>query len=93
MTARICGCCPMDRHKGVERIVYEPTGTYHKAFERFMTTQGVPLSKVNPRSARRFAEATGRLAKTDTIDAAMWPVTARFLNRVSCRLARKSTMT
>lgn len=57
--------------KSVERIVYEPTGPYHKAFERFMMVQGLPLSKVNPRSARRFAEATGRLAKTDRIDAAL----------------------
>ena len=29
------------------------------------------LVKVNPRQARRFAEATGRLAKTDRLDAAM----------------------
>lgn len=57
--------------KGVQRIVYEPTGPYHRAFERFMMGQGLPLSKVNPRSARRFAEATGRLAKTDRIDAAL----------------------
>ena len=28
-------------------------------------------AKVNPRQARRFAEATGRLAKTDRVDAAM----------------------
>jgi transposase len=32
---------------------------------------GVPSAKVNPRQARRFAEATGRLAKTDRLDAAM----------------------
>lgn len=57
--------------KGVERIVYEPTGAYHKAFERFMRVQRLPLSKVNPRLARRFAEATGRLAKTDRIDAGL----------------------
>ncbi|WP_137136525.1 transposase [Rhizobium sp. FKY42] len=57
--------------KSVARIVYEPTGPYHKAFERFMMVQGLALSKVNPRSARRFAEATGRLAKTDSIDAAL----------------------
>ncbi|WP_210314924.1 hypothetical protein [Rhizobium sp. AQ_MP] len=44
-----------------------------------MTTQGVPLSKVNPRYARRFAEATGRLAKTDTIDAAMLARHGTFL--------------
>jgi transposase len=73
--------------KGVERIVYEPTGPYHKAFERFMTTQGVPLSKVNPRSARRFAEATGRLAKTDTIDAAML---ARYGTLLEPRLLQAS---
>lgn len=57
--------------QGVERIVYEPTGAYHKAFERFMMVQRLPLSKVNPRLARRFAEATGRLAKTDRIDAGL----------------------
>lgn len=57
--------------KSVERIVYEPTGPYHKAFERFMMVQGLPLSKVNPRLARRFCEATGRLAKTDRIDAGL----------------------
>ena len=30
----------------------------------------LPLVKVNPRQARRFAEATGKLAKTDRLDAA-----------------------
>lgn len=55
--------------KSVQRIVYEPTGRYRKAFERFMAANGLPLSKVNPRLARRFCEATGRLAKTDRIDA------------------------
>jgi transposase len=55
----------------VERIVYEPTGAYHRAFECFMLTHSLPVSKVNPRHARRFADATGRLAKTDRADAAM----------------------
>ncbi|MBB4233375.1 transposase [Rhizobium mongolense] len=53
----------------IDRIVYEPTGAYHKAFERFMIAQGLPISNINPRLARRFAEATGRLAKTDRVDA------------------------
>lgn len=57
--------------KNVERIVYEPTGPCHRAFERFMAANGLPLSKVNPRLARRFCEATGRLAKTDRIDAGL----------------------
>ena len=29
------------------------------------------MAKINPRQARRFAQATGKLAKTDKIDAAM----------------------
>ena len=65
--------------KGVARIVYEPTGPYHKAFERFMAAKGLPLSKVNPRLARRFSEATGRLAKTDRIDAELLAQYGQFL--------------
>ena len=53
------------------RIVYEPTGPYHRTFERKLAAAGFALVKVNPRQARRFAEATGRLAKTDRLDAAM----------------------
>jgi hypothetical protein len=30
----------------------------------------MPIAKVNPHQARRFAEATGNLAKTDALDAA-----------------------
>jgi transposase len=53
------------------RIVYEPTGPYHRALERGLADAGCPLVKVNPRQARRFAEANGKLAKTDRLDAAM----------------------
>jgi len=53
------------------RIVYEPTGPYHRALEHRLAEAGFALVKVNPRQARRFAEATGRLAKTDRLDAAM----------------------
>jgi transposase len=55
----------------ITRIVFEPTGAYHHMFERRLGNAGLPLVKVNPRQARRFAEAIGRLAKTDTVDAAM----------------------
>ena len=55
----------------VARIVYEPTGPYHRAFEQALAKAGMPLAKVNARQARRFAEATGKLAKTDRADAAM----------------------
>ena len=53
------------------RVVFEPTGPYHRAFERALAKAGLPLVKVNPRQARRFAEATGKLAKTDRLDAAL----------------------
>ena len=53
------------------RVVFEPTGPYHRAVERALGASGVPFVKVNPRQARRFAEATGKLAKTDRLDAAI----------------------
>jgi len=53
------------------RVVSEPTGPYHRAVERALGIAGVPFVKVNPRQARRFAEATGKLAKTDRLDAAI----------------------
>ncbi|MFW7267700.1 IS110 family transposase [Gluconacetobacter sp. Hr-1-5] len=57
--------------KTVARVVFEPTGPYHRLLEERLASLGVPTIKVNPRQARRFAEATGRLAKTDRIDALM----------------------
>lgn len=54
-----------------QRVVFEPTGPYHRALERALGAADMPLVKVNPRQARRFAEATGKLAKTDRLDAAM----------------------
>lgn len=52
------------------RIVFEPTGPYHKAFEATLGER-FPLVKVNPLQARRFAEAYGTRAKTDAVDAQM----------------------
>jgi len=54
----------------VARIVSEPTGLYHKAFEAALGEQ-YPLVKVNPLQARRCAEAHGTRAKTDAADARM----------------------
>ena len=51
----------------VERIAYEATGTYHRALE--VALAHLPCVKLNPKRARRFAQATGTLAKTDRIDA------------------------
>lgn len=51
------------------RIVYEPTGPYHRGMEATLADVGHAQVKVNPRQARRFAEATGTQAKTDRVDA------------------------
>ncbi len=41
----------------VHRIIFEPTGAYHHCLERQLGNAGVPMVKVNPLQARRFAEA------------------------------------
>ena len=55
----------------VSRVVFEPTGAYHHRLERQLGQAGLSVVKVNPLQARRFAEAIGRRAKTDAVDAAM----------------------
>jgi transposase len=54
----------------VARIVYEPTGAYHRDFEVALGIK-YPMVKVNPLQARRFAQARGIRAKTDRADAKM----------------------
>lgn len=53
----------------VHLIVFEASGAYHRPLENSLAAASVPYSRVNPRQARRFAEATGKIAKTDRIDA------------------------
>ncbi len=54
----------------IARIVYEPPGPYHRHFEVALEKE-FPLAKVNLLQARRFAQARGRRAKTDQVDAMM----------------------
>ena len=49
--------------------MFEATGAYHRNLEAALAANGTAFAKVNPRQARRFAEATGRLAKTDRVAA------------------------
>lgn len=53
-----------------ELVVFEATGACHSAFEQAFADR-LPLVKVNPLQARRFARARGQRAKTDKVDAAM----------------------
>lgn len=55
----------------VRRIVLEATGGYERALWLALTEAGLPAAIVNPRQIRAFARASGRLAKTDRIDAAV----------------------
>jgi transposase len=59
------------RRGPVARVVFEATGPYHRDLERALAVAGLPAAKVNPRQARRFAQATGKLTKTDRCDARM----------------------
>jgi transposase len=55
---------------GPALVVLEATGGYEAPLAAALAAAGLPVVVVNPRQARRFAEATGRLAKTDRLDAA-----------------------
>jgi len=52
-------------------VIFEATGAYHRSLERALGTRSVPFVKVNPKQARRFAQASGKLAKTDRVDCEM----------------------
>ncbi len=52
-----------------ERIVMEATGGLETVLVAALAAAALPVVVVNPRQARDFAKASGRLAKTDRIDA------------------------
>jgi transposase len=49
----------------VALIVLEATGGWEALAAATLATAGLPVAVINPRQARDFAKATGRLAKTD----------------------------
>lgn len=50
-------------------IVLEATARLHVAAVGALAAAGLPVQAVNPRQVRDFGKATGKLAKTDAIDA------------------------
>lgn len=60
-------------------IVLEATGGFEITVAAALAAAGLPLAVVNPRQIREFARSTGRLAKTDRLDA---EVIALFAERV-----------
>ena len=55
---------------GPRLIVLEATGGLERLLVAALAGAGLPVAVVNPRQVRDFAKATGRLAKTDALDAA-----------------------
>lgn len=52
-----------------QRVVLEATGGYERGVAVALAGAGLPVSVVNPRQVRQYARSTGRLAKTDALDA------------------------
>jgi transposase len=64
----------------VQLLVVEATGRYERRLVADLLDAGIRVAVVNPRQARDFARATGRLAKTDRIDAQVLAEFARIGN-------------
>ena len=52
-------------------VVLEATGGYERTVTAQCAAAGLPVAVVNPRQVRAFAQALGRTAKTDAIDAVL----------------------
>lgn len=66
---------------GAALVVMEATGGYEAALACALQAAGLAVAVVNPRQARDFAKAMGRLAKTDAVDAQMLAELAAVLLR------------
>jgi transposase len=60
-------------------IVVEATGGLEMRLASELAAKGLPVAVINPRQARDFAKATGQLAKTDQVDAAVLAAFARAI--------------
>jgi len=60
-------------------IVMEATGGLEVRIAAELASKGLPVAVINPRQARDFAKATGQLAKTDQVDAAVLAAFAKAI--------------
>lgn len=60
-------------------IVLEATGGLEVRIATELASKGLPVAVINPRQARDFAKATGQLAKTDQVDAAVLAAFAKAI--------------
>jgi transposase len=68
----------------VAMVLLEATGRYERRCAATLLEAGFKVAVVNPRQARDFARALGRLAKTDKIDAATLAEFARLGHARPC---------
>jgi len=59
------------RGYALRMVVLEATGGYEREVYTELSAAGLVTVRINPRQARNFAKSTGKLAKTDKIDARM----------------------
>lgn len=50
-------------------VIFEATGGYEMPLYLRLDKAGLPVTPINPRQIRDFAKSTGKLAKTDVLDA------------------------
>lgn len=60
-------------------IVIEATGGLEVRIATELASKGLPVAVINPRQARDFAKASGQLAKTDQVDAAVLAAFAKAI--------------
>jgi transposase len=65
----IAACIRLVRKCAPVAVVIESTGGAERALVAALAVASLPVAVVNPRQVRDFAKATGKLAKTDRLDA------------------------
>ena len=69
------------RRRPISLVVMEATGHYQLACACALQAVGFQVAVINPRQARDFAKAMGRLAKTDRVDAVMLAELAELIDK------------
>lgn len=74
----------------VSLVVLESTGGMERGIAQALQQQEVLVAVINPKRARDFAKASGRLAKTDRIDAEVLAHFAQTMRPLPKRLASEA---
>lgn len=67
----------------VANVLLEASGGYERRLMRTLAAADLPVTRINPRRARAFADAMGKTAKTDPIDAALLARMAKLVQAPS----------